>query len=229
MAGNGTVRRGTPSNDEALGSVSDTPPTPVNGTVDKPTRKLPPRRVKNAASRPREYLTDAEVVQLMQAARQRSRYGVRDTLMILITYRHGLRVSELCALRWDQVDFAQGLLHVGRRKQGTPSVHPLHGPELRHLRQVKRDSAPGVYVFVTERGGPMTTDGFRKLLARTGCAAAFGFGVHPHMLRHACGYKLANDGQDTRAIQHYLGHKNIQHTVRYTQLSAERFKRFWDD
>ncbi len=85
------------------------------------------------------------------------------------------------------------------------------------------------YVFVTERKGPMTDSTVRKLIARAGRGAGFDFPVHPHMLRHACGFKLANDGQDTRAIQHYLGHKNIQHTVRYTELAPERFKDFWQD
>jgi type 1 fimbriae regulatory protein FimB/type 1 fimbriae regulatory protein FimE len=84
-------------------------------------------------------------------------------------------------------------------------------------------------MFMTERGGPLTKAGFRKLLARVGEACTLGFPVHPHMLHHACGYKLANDGQDTRAIQHYLGHRNIQHTVRYTELSGEWFNRFWPD
>lgn len=210
----------------ALRAVSDATPGTVNRTVDKPARNAPPRRLKNATLRPREYLTEAEVQKLIQLARQRGRYGVRDAAMILVSYRHGLQVSELCALRWNQVDFAQGLLNVGRRRNG---VHPLCVKTLQLLRQIKRDSAPGVYVFVTERGGPMTTGGFRKLLARNGCAAGFDFGVHPHMLRHACGYKLANDGQDTRAIQYYLGHQNIQRAVRYTQLSAERFKGFRHD
>jgi type 1 fimbriae regulatory protein FimB/type 1 fimbriae regulatory protein FimE len=89
--------------------------------------------------------------------------------------------------------------------------------------------SPSPYVFTTERGGPMTTAGFRKMLARTGATSALTFPVHPHMLRHACGYKLANDGQDTRAIQLYLGHRNIQHTARYTLLRADRFKHFWTD
>lgn len=229
IADNGTVAplHGHPH--AAMPVVRDAAPNPVNGTVAKPARNPPPQRVKNSALRPREYLTEAEVQKLIQTARQRGRHGVRDALMILMAYRHGLRVSELCALRWDQVDFGEGLLHVGRRKHGMPSVHPVRGLELRALRQVRREYAASAYVFNTERDGPMSTTGFRKLLARIGAASGFGFGVHPHMLRHACGYKLANDGQDTRAIQHYLGHKNIQHTVRYTQLSAERFKGFWHD
>ncbi len=134
----------------------------------------------------------------MQTAQRRGRYGHRDATMILLAYRHGFRVAELCALRWDQVDLKQGLLHVQRLKQGLPSVHPLRGPELRALRRVQRDMPSASYVFTTERGSPMTSAGFRKLLARTGDASTLAFPIHPHMLRHACGYKLANDGHDTR-------------------------------
>ncbi len=123
--------------------------------------------------------------------------------LILLAYRHALRVAELVALRWDQIDLAQGLLHVTRAKNGTPSTHPLRGPEIRALRRLQRDYA-GPYVFVTERKGPLTTSAVRKIIARAGEFAALGFPVHPHMLRHACGFKLANDGHDTRAIQHYL-------------------------
>ena len=149
--------------------------------------------------------------------------------MILLAYRHGLRVSELIALRWEQVDLKQGLLYVKRKKNGTPSTHPLFGPELRALRELARSYSETPYIFVTERGGPLTDATFRKIVARAGREAGFPFPVHPHMLRHATGFKLANDGQDTRAIQLYLGHKNIQHTVRYTKLSSERFKDFWND
>lgn len=166
----------------------------------------------------------------MHTARARGRYGHRDATMILLAYRHGLRVSELTALRWDHLDLQVGLFHVSRMKRGTASVHPLRGPEIRALRRLEREGPTGgAYVFTTERGGPMTAAGFRKLLARVGEASTLGFPVHPHMLRHGCGFKLANDGQDTRAIQHYLGHKNIQHTVRYTELSSDRFKNFWND
>ena len=127
------------------------------------------------------------------------------------------------------IDLKQGLLHVSRLKNGIPSVHPLRGPELRALRKMEREYPDMSYVFVTERKGPLTPDTVRKLIARAGKAAGLGFPVHPHMLRHACGFKLANDGHDTRAIQHYLGHKNIQHTVRYTELASDRFKNFWRD
>ena len=184
----------------------------------------------NRDRRSREHLTEGEVEELMRAAKARGRYGHRDAAMILLAYRHGLRVSELVALRWDQVDLKEGALHVNRIKRGTASVHPLRGPELRALRKLEREGPTGgACVFLTERGGPITAAGFRKLLARVGEESTVGFPVHPHMLRHGCGYKLANDGHDTRAIQHYLGHKNIQHTVRYTELSSERFKGFWRD
>jgi type 1 fimbriae regulatory protein FimB/type 1 fimbriae regulatory protein FimE len=149
--------------------------------------------------------------------------------MILLAYRHGLRVSELIALRWEQVDIGQGTLHVRRRKNGTPSTHPIRGPEIRALRKLAREYPETPYVFVSERRGPLTHSAFRKIVARAGSEAGLDFPVHPHMLRHSTGFKLANDGQDTRTIQHYLGHKNIQHTVRYTELSSDRFKEFWDD
>jgi len=190
---------------------------------------VPPRLTAYATRRPREYLTVKEVGLLLDSARDRGRYGHRDATMILIAYRHGLRAGELCSLRWDQVDFDRGLLHVRRLKNGTPSVHPLGGSEIRALRRYLREEPQSRYVFNTERRAPMSAAGFRKMIARIGESAEFPFPVHPHMLRHACGYKLANDGQDTRAVQHYLGHKNIQHTVRYTELSPERFKSFWED
>jgi site-specific recombinase XerD len=185
--------------------------------------------VTNGKRRPREYLTFKEVDLLLAAARDRSRYGHRDAAVILTAYRHGLRAAEVCTLRWDQVDLDQGLLHVHRVKSGMPSVHPMGGIEIRALRRLKREQPESRHVFLTERLAPMSPAGFRKMIARTAEGANFPFPVHPHMLRHACGYKLANDGQDTRAVQHYLGHKNIQHTVRYTELSPERFKSFWED
>jgi integrase len=194
-------------------------PAPVFRTV--------PCRRPNHEYRTREFLTPAEVADLMKAAKARNRYGHRDATMILTAYRHGLRASELCALQWDQVDFAQALLHVRRRKKGIPSTHPIRGDELRALRQLRRETPHSPFVFLSERGAPVSPAGFLKMLARLGEAAGFPFPVHPHMLRHGCGYKLGNDGHDTRAVQVYMGHRRIENTTKYTELSASRFKDFW--
>jgi integrase len=174
----------------------------------------------------RRYLTEREVERLIEAAK-RNRHGHRDATMILVAYRHGMRASEVCSLEWHQIELDAGRLHVRRAKRGTPSVHPIRGDEIRALRRLRRETPTEAYVFVSERGGPISPMGFHHLVARLGKAAKLPFAVHPHMLRHACGFKLANDGHDTRSLQHYLGHKNIQHTVRYTEMSPDRFKDFW--
>jgi integrase len=190
-------------------------------------RTVTPKRPPNANLRTREYLTEAEVERLMEAAKG-NRWGHRDATMILVAYRHGLRVSELVDLRWVQVEFRTASLHIRRVKHGTPSTHPILGDELRGLRRLKREQEPkSPFVFTSERGAPFTTAGFARMVERAGQWAKLGFKAHPHMLRHACGYALANKGHDTRALQAYLGHRNIQHTVRYTELSPSRFKDFW--
>ena len=190
-------------------------------------RTVTPRRPKNDDVRSREYLTDQEVERLQETAKA-NRWGHRDATMILVAYRHGLRASELVDLRWDQIDLEAANLHVRRVKKGSPATHPILGDELRALRRLQREQDPkSPFVFTSERGSPFTTDGFAKMVARAGEAAGLKFKAHPHMLRHACGFALANKGHDTRALQAYLGHKNIQHTVRYTELSPDRFKDFW--
>jgi site-specific recombinase XerD len=195
-------------------------PATVNRTVR-------PKRPANGDLRTREYLTEGEVERLMKAA-TRNRWGHRDATMVLVAYRHGLRVSELVDLRWEQVDFRMATLHVRRVKQGTPSTHPIVGDELRALRRLQREQEPkSPFVFTSERGAPFSTAGFARMVERAGVEARLAFKAHPHMLRHACGYALANKGHDTRALQAYLGHRNIQHTVRYTELSPTRFKDFW--
>ena len=186
-------------------------------------------RKRNAELRSREHLTPDEVERMIAAARLRGRYGIRDALLIMLAYRHGLRASELIALRWDQVDFKTSTLHVNRLKNGSTSTHPIRGPEIRLLNAWQREQGPATYVFTSERGGPMTRINVHHLVSRVAKAAGIEFPVHAHMLRHATGFYLANAGQDTRAIQLYLGHKNIQHTVRYTELSPQRFKDFWKD
>ena len=197
----------------------------VAPTTEK--RTVTPRRRPNAELRTREFLTEAEIEKLIAAAKS-NRWGHRDATMILVAYRHGLRVSELVDFRWDQIDFPGAVLHVRRVKSGSPSTHPIRGDGLRALRKLQREQEPkSPFVFTSERGSPFSTAGFAKIVARAGEAAGLGFAAHPHMLRHACGFAPANKGHDTRALQAYLGHKNIQHTVRYTELSSDRFKNFW--
>jgi type 1 fimbriae regulatory protein FimB/type 1 fimbriae regulatory protein FimE len=197
--------------------MTDTTPTTANRTL---------RRLANSAYRSREYLTEGEVEKLIEAARKRGRNGPRDAAAILLAYRHGLRAQELTQLRWSQIDLRHGRLHVNRAKGGIESVHPLCGPELRALRPLQGSSP---YVFVTEAGTPVTTAWFLRMVQRTGVAAKMPFPVHPHMLRHSTGYKLANDGHDTRSLAHYLGHRNLQSTARYTALAPGRFAGFWRD
>jgi len=195
------------------------------------TAKLskPPRRQPNSELRTREYLTTHEVDSLRKSARANGRHGHRDDTLILIMFRHALRVSEAIALRWEQIDLKQGLLHVRRLKNGLPSTHPLRGVELRALRQIKRDYPDSPYVFISERKAPMAARTVRHIVSRAGECAEFEFTVHPHMLRHSTGFYLANLGQDTRAIQSYMGHSNIKNTTIYTELSPQRFNSFWQD
>jgi integrase len=182
----------------------------------------------NAELRTREHLTAQEVESLIEAAGA-NRQGHRDALMILLAFRHGLRASEVCDLRWEQVDFKAATLHVRRTKGGTPATHPLTGRELRALRRHQRPAPGGAFVFVSERGAPLSAPGFSRMVERAGLTANLGIKVHAHMLRHACGFALANNGVDTRALQAYLGHANIQNTTRYTALAEGRFKGFWRD
>jgi type 1 fimbriae regulatory protein FimE len=188
-------------------------------------KKNPPVKPTNKASgRQREYLTETELDALMDAAKQTGRNGFRDYVLIMVAYRHALRVGELVGLRWDAIDFTRAEIHVARLKHGDPSVQPLSGSEMRCLRKLRRDYPDSPFVFSSERRGPISERAIHRIIAAAGRKAKISFPVHPHQLRHTCGYQLANKGVDTRAIQGYLGHKNIAHTVRYSQLAAGRFK-----
>ena len=186
------------------------------------TRTIP-TRTPNAEMRSREYFTETEIRLLMSTA-VTGNNGARDSAMILIGYRHGLRAAELVALRWDQIDFEQRTVAIRRVKKGTPSTQPLQDDEIEALMALNRS---GRFVFLTKHGTTFTTDGFAKLVDRLGQAAGLPYKAHPHMLRHACGFALANAGHDTRAIQGWLGHRDIRHTVTYTELAAGRFADFW--
>jgi type 1 fimbriae regulatory protein FimB len=180
--------------------------------------------------RGKDFLTEAEIKRFLDAARG-GRHGIRDHLMMLMAYRHGLRVSELIDIRLKDLDLETARLYV-RRKKGSLSTHqPIEGDELRALRawlreREERPQARSPYLILSERG-PMTRQAVNYLVAEIGKRAKLRFHVHPHMLRHSTGYYLANRGHDTRLIQDYLGHKNIAHTVRYTRTAAMRFEGLW--
>ncbi len=201
----------------------------VKSAPKKKKRPGPPPRRPNAEKRAREYLTPAEVKDMFDAAKTFGRHGLRDALLILITYRHALRVGELIDLKWEQFDLDAGKFHVNRLKNGDPSIHYLEGDEIRALRKLRRGYEGSAFVFASERQGPLSINAMHKIVVRAGELAGIEFPVHSHMLRHGKGFQLASQGVDTRAIQAYFGHKNIQHTVRYTQLDPARFKGFGRD
>ena len=202
----------------------------MNSTPQTPkTAKLPPRKRKNAELRSREYLSETEIEDLRKAVRNNNNHALRNDSLILIMFRHALRVSEIIALKWQQVDLKNGLLHIKRLKNGIPSTHPLRGPEIRALRQLLRNYPDTPYVFVSERKAPLSARTVHHIVAEAGKIAGFSFSIHPHMLRHSTGFYLANKGRDTRSIQSYMGHANIKNTVIYTELDANRFNDFWQD
>lgn len=193
------------------------------------TANLPLRRQKNVDRRVREYLSHREVEELRKAARKDTRHGLRNDTLILMMFRHGLRVSEIASLKWQQVDLKIGLLHVKRLKKGIPSTHPLRALELRALRQLARDYPDSPYIFVSERRSPLSPRTIRHIVCEAGERAGFSFPLHPHILRHSTGFYLANKGVDTRSIQSYMGHARIDNTVIYTALNANRFNDFFSD
>ena len=184
-------------------------------------------RKANDAYRVREHLTEGEMDKLL-AALKANRHGHRDWLVGLLIYRHGLRVSEACDLRWDDLDLPKRTITVRRLKGSTDSAHYLERDELAGLKRLQRDQEPkSAYVFVNERGQPFGRMGIARMIERAGEAAKLPFPVHVHMLRHSTGYALAGKGMDTRRLQHYLGHASITNTVKYTAMSPEPFKNIW--
>jgi len=168
-----------------------------------------------------------EVKRLLDAAR-RGRHGTRDHLMVLLAYRHGLRVSELIDIRLRDLDLDAARIFVRRRKGSLSTTQPIEGDELRAIRAYLRERGETKvpYLLVGERG-PLTRQAVNYLLKEIGQRGKLEMSVHPHMLRHSTGYYLANKGYDTRLIQDYLGHKNISHTVKYTRTAASRFEGLW--
>ncbi len=178
----------------------------------------------------RQHLTSREVERLIEATKGR-RNEVRDRCLLLLMFRHGLRVSEACGIKLDQVDTESRVLHVARLKGGLSTTQPLRGDELRAisawLKERARMKPAGKAFFVSEQRKPLHRSTVNLLLITYSRAASLPLLAHPHMLRHACGFALADQGADTRLIQDYLGHRNIQHTVKYTATNPTRFEKLW--
>ena len=178
----------------------------------------------------RKHLTGREVERLIEATKG-SRNEVRDRCLLLLMFRHGLRVSEACRMKLDQVDTESRVLHVARLKGGLSTTQPLRGDELRAisawLKERARMKPTGKTFFVSEQRKPLHRSTVNLPLRKYSAAASLPLLAHPHMLRHACGFALADQGADTRLIQDYLGHRNIQHTVKYTATNPARFEKLW--
>jgi len=178
----------------------------------------------------RKHLVSAEVQKLLDATKG-SRNETRDRCLLLLMFRHGLRVSEACGLVLSQVDIESRVLHVERLKAGLSTTHPLRGDELRAIKAWLADRAkmkPETDAFfISERRRPLSRKTAWVAIRAYGERAGLSVDAHPHMLRHACGFALADQGADTRLIQDYLRHRNIQHTVMYTATNPARFERLW--
>ncbi|EBR0846418.1 tyrosine-type recombinase/integrase [Salmonella enterica] len=182
----------------------------------------------------RKYLTHHEVSRLLSAARC-SGHSVRNSCMVLMAYLHGLRISELLSLRISDMELTERKLYVRRLKNGFSTVHPLLKAEVKIIREwlgvresmLCRTGEDCDWLFISRTGRPLSRQQFYNILVAAGKTAELNVPVHPHMLRHACGYSLADNGADTRLIQDYLGHRNIRHTVVYTASNSGRFRGLW--
>lgn len=177
----------------------------------------------------RDYLHSAEIDKLLSAAKSFPRHGLRNHLMILLAYRHALRISEVISLRVSDINLDEGRIYCKRLKGSVTNTHPMEGDEIRLCRRwlKERPKTALDFVFVSERGSPLTRQSAWRIVAEAGERAELDLDIHPHMLKHSCGYYLANKGLDTRLIQDYMGHKQIQNTVRYTATNAKRFEGLW--
>ena len=230
----GSPSAGLPSAGQDLLSTAEA--TPLTSRKARKVRKSPEGE--------RKHLTLLEVDRLLAATKDNPRTGLRDRCLILLMFRHGLRVTEACAMRMDQVDLESRILQVQRLKGGLSTTQPLRTEEIRLLKNWmaererwlrqwrKKEGGTGAALdrhalFLSTRGTVLSRKTFWALLRRYGEAAGLALPPHPHMLRHACGFALADQGADTRLIQDYLGHRNIQHTVRYTATNPVRFEKLW--
>jgi type 1 fimbriae regulatory protein FimB len=189
-----------------------------------------PKTQKSPPKDERKHLTGREVEALLAAVKG-SRNENRDRCFLLLMFRHGLRVSEACGLTLSQVDTEGRVLHVARLKKGLSTTHPLRTGELRVIKawlaDRKKMNPETDAFFISERRQSLSRKTAWLFIRHYGEVADLSLSAHPHMLRHACGFALADQGADTRLIQDYLGHRNIQHTVRYTATNPARFERLW--
>ena len=188
--------------------------------------KSEPSKATDAHERAKNFLSATEIDELLAAAKL-GRHGVRDHLILLLMYRHGLRVSEAITLRRDHLNLAEARIWINRLKNGLSVEHPITGDELRAIKRylnTRDDKLP--WLILSERGQPLTRQAVNYIIRRSGERAGLG-AVHPHMLRHSCGYYLANEGYDLRLIQDYLGHRDPKHTMQYTRVAARRFDGLW--
>jgi type 1 fimbriae regulatory protein FimB/type 1 fimbriae regulatory protein FimE len=170
----------------------------------------------------RLHLTPDEANRLIAAAGKRGRYPDRDRVLVRLIYRHGLRASEACELRWDHLDLDEGSITVRRRKMGKDSTHTMDRDELRDLRKLRRETN-SPFVFSTERGGPFSVRALQYIVGEAGKQAGLPEELcHPHALRHAAGYSLINNDVDVRLVQEFLGHKTPAMTMHYTAISPKR-------
>lgn len=202
-------------------------------TEKKPPFKFPSFRKPTQAERHApKYLTENQVNHLIEVAQTCGTNDwkrKRNTLLLMMLFRHGLRRTEARNLHWNEINLEDSQIHITRAKNGKLCVHSIHEREMRMLMKFKRMCGDFVYVFPRSDGGRLSETSFRHILNKIGEHSNIPFRIHPHMFRHACGYYLANKGVDTRAIQEYLGHRDIQNTVVYTDQAPNRSKDFWED
>lgn len=250
VPGQGELFGGVPAEKVTVTAAAPDPVGPVAADLPSagqdllPVAVATPKKRQRAPEGERKHLTLLEVDRLLAATKDNPRTGLRDRCLILLMFRHGLRVTEACAMRMDQVDLESKILQVQRLKGGLSTTQPLRTEEIRllkgwmaererWLRQWRRKEGGTAAaldrhaLFLSARGTALSRKTFWALLRRYGELAGLALPPHPHMLRHACGFALADQGADTRLIQDYLGHRNIQHTVRYTATNPVRFEKLW--
>lgn len=187
----------------------------------------------NSDIKKRNFLTQNEIESLLNAANS-GPHAARNYCLTLLCFIHGFRAREICRLRISDIDLRSKCIYIHRLKKGFSTTHPLLNKEIQALKRWLdiRDEYPqstSEWLFLSRKGNPLSRQQFYQIISASGDQAGLPLEIHPHMLRHSCGFALANMGIDTRLIQDYLGHRNIRHTVWYTASNAGRFYGIWDN